>query len=254
MAQKIVVANWKMNNDEYSSKALTYDFLKLLSQQNNTDIKKILCVPFPFLGMIENMCRGTESVYVGAQNCSSHESGAYTGEVSVSMLSSLRVTFVIIGHSERRELFNEKDDVLLEKIKLSLSQKITPIFCFGEPLYIREKNQHIEFVTAQLSNTVLKLNKEEFSKVILAYEPIWAIGSGKTASLENIEEMHKAIRDVLKIKFGNSLSSNSSILYGGSVNSTNAQDIFSLSGVDGGLVGGASLDAKVFLEIVNSMG
>tara|TARA_B100001996_G_scaffold294604_1_gene234847 strand:+ start:55 stop:819 length:765 start_codon:yes stop_codon:yes gene_type:complete len=253
MAQNIIAANWKMNNDEYSSKKLTYEFLKLLNRKNDPKTLKILCVPHPFLLSIDNMCTGTESVFVGAQNCSSFKQGAFTGEVSAVMLKSLGIKYVIIGHSERRELFSETNEELLNKILLSVERNISPVFCCGEPLIFRNKNNHLEYVINQLKETVLKLNKESFQKVIIAYEPVWAIGSGKTASNEEIEEMHVAIRKTIKQKFGSSVSKNTSILYGGSVNANNAKEIFEINDVNGGLIGGASLQAQEFIDIVNSI-
>ena len=253
MAQNIIAANWKMNNDEYSSKKLTYEFLKLLNRKNDPKTLKVLCVPHPFLLSIDNMCTGTESVFVGAQNCSSFKQGAFTGEVSAVMLKSLGIKYVIIGHSERREFFSETNEELLNKVLLSVERNISPIFCCGEPLIFRNKNNHLEYVINQLKETVLKLNKESFQKVIIAYEPVWAIGSGKTASNKEIEEMHVAIRKTIKQKFGSSVSKNTSILYGGSVNAINAKEIFEIHDVDGGLIGGASLQAQEFIDIVNSI-
>ncbi len=253
MAQNIIAANWKMNNDEYSSKKLTYEFLKLLNRKNDPKTLKVLCVPHPFLLSIDNMCTGTESVFVGAQNCSSFKQGAFTGEVSAVMLKSLGIKYVIIGHSERRELFSETNEELLNKILQSVEKNISPIFCCGEPFTVRNKKTHLEYVINQLKETVLKLNKENFQKVIIAYEPIWAIGSGKTASNEDIEEMHVVIRKTIKQKFGSSISKKTSILYGGSVKAINAKEIFEINDVDGGLIGGASLKVQEFIDIVNSI-
>lgn len=253
MSKKIVAANWKMNNDEYSSKSLAYEFLKLLNHKNNLNTIKILCVPFPFLSIIDNMCQGAGSVFVGAQNCSPYDEGAYTGEVSAKMLKSLNIPYVIIGHSERRELFFEKSKDLILKAKVAIENKIKPIFCCGEPLDIREKNDHINFVINQLEETIFSLDSNSFSKITIAYEPIWAIGSGKTATNEEIQEMHSAIRKSVKKQYGSSISKNVSILYGGSVKSINAKEIFDLEDVDGGLIGGASLDAREFIDIVNSI-
>jgi triosephosphate isomerase len=253
MAQNIIAANWKMNNDEYSSKTLTYEFLKLLNWNNNPKTLKILCVPHPFLLSIDNMCNGTESVFIGAQNCSSFEEGAFTGEVSALMLKSIGIKYVIIGHSERREFFSETNEDLLNKVLQSVEKNISPIFCCGETLTVRNKNNHLEYVINQLKETVLKLNKESFKKVIIAYEPIWAIGSGRTACNEDIEEMHFTIRKAIKQKFGSSVSKQTSILYGGSVKAINAKEIFEIKDVDGGLIGGASLKAQEFIDIVNSI-
>jgi triosephosphate isomerase len=253
MAQNIIAANWKMNNDEYSSKKLTYEFLKLLNRKNNNKTLKILCVPYPFLSSIDNMCGGTESVFVGAQNCSSFEEGAFTGEVSTLMLKSLGIKYVIIGHSERREFFSETNEEILNKTTQSIEKGISPIFCCGESLAIRNKGAQVDYVLNQLQETVFKLNKESFKKVIIAYEPVWAIGSGKTAENIDIKEIHGAIRKGIKSKYGSVVSKSTSILYGGSVKAVNAKEIFDLEDVDGGLIGGASLKAQEFIDIVNSI-
>ena len=253
MPHKIIAANWKMHNDEYLSKKLTYDILKLLSGNKDAGVKKILCVPFPFIGLVSNMCEGNNSIYIGAQNCSSKEEGAYTGEVSAKMLGSLSVDYVIVGHSERRDIFNESNNDVLSKVKRALSNNITPIFCCGEPLSVREQNNHINYINNQLDDSILKLKKEEFKNLVIAYEPIWAIGSGNSASIKDIEEVHGSIRSKIKSKFGSILAQSVSILYGGSVKPINAKEIFDLKDVDGGLIGGASLDPKSFVDIINSV-
>tara|TARA_Y100001949_G_scaffold81024_1_gene68547 strand:- start:997 stop:1761 length:765 start_codon:yes stop_codon:yes gene_type:complete len=253
MPHKIIAANWKMHNDEYLSKKLTYDILKLLSGNKDTGVKKILCVPFPFIGLVSNMCEGNNSIYIGAQNCSSKEEGAYTGEVSAKMLGSLSVDYVIVGHSERRDMFNESNNDILSKVKRALSNNIIPIFCCGEPLSVREQNNHINYINNQLDDSILKLKKEEFKNLVIAYEPIWAIGSGNSASIKDIEEVHGSIRSKIKSKFGSTLAQSVSILYGGSVKPINAKEIFDLKDVDGGLIGGASLDPKSFVDIINSV-
>jgi|TARA_B110000263_G_scaffold246774_1_gene258407 triosephosphate isomerase len=252
MRAKIIAANWKMNKDEYESKKLTFEILKHLNKNNNFSVNKILCVPFPFLSAIINMCSGIRGLFIGAQNCSSNTSGAYTGEVSSSMLKSLSVKYTIVGHSERREFFNESDALILEKIKRLVSEKMIPIYCCGEPFDARSNNTHIKYVLNQIEDSIFKLSKEEVKNIIVAYEPIWAIGSGKTAELDNIQEMHLAIRKFIRSKFGNSISKNTPILYGGSVNPLNAKNIFDLPDVDGGLIGGASLNSQDFIDIVNS--
>lgn len=168
------------------------------------------------------------------------------------MLQSLKIPYVIIGHSERRELFKETNEDLIKKVSLALDNNISPIFCCGEPLDIREKNNHVEYVINQLEETIFSLTADNFSKLILAYEPIWAIGTGKTASNDEIQEIHSAIRKSIKKKYGSSASKKTSILYGGSVKSINAKEIFDLKDVDGGLIGGASLNAQEFIDIVNS--
>ena len=253
MPKNIIVANWKMNNDEYSSKKLTYEFLKLLAYKNNPKTTKILCVPFPFIKTINNMCDVRLSVFVGAQNCSGFSKGSHTGEVSALMLKSIGVSYAIVGHSERRENFNESNIEILDKINLLIENDITPIFCCGEPISIRSNNHHLDYVVNQLEETIFKLNKKNFNNLIIAYEPIWAIGTGKTAKLEDIKEVHDIIRKKIKSKYGTSVSNSISVLYGGSVTPNNAKKIFDLVNVDGGLIGGASLVAQDFIDIVNSV-
>ena len=249
MPKKIVAANWKMNNDEYSSKKLTFDFLKSISESNNTKVLKILSVPFPFLNTVSKMCEGVESVFVSAQNLSSYSEGAYTGEVSAKMLSSISIPFSLVGHSERRELFGETDNVVFSKICLLLENNITPIFCCGEPIDVRNNNTHLTYVEEQLNLSVFKLKSSQFKNLIIAYEPVWAIGTGKTASENDISEMHNHIRNLIKSKYSSSLSNDTSIIYGGSINPQNAKLIFDIRNVDGGLVGGASLNAKDFKKL-----
>ena len=253
MRNKIVAANWKMNKDEHESKNLTYEILKYLDKTNNPSVYKILCVPFPFINRITNMCVGVNMLFVGAQNCSAFESGAYTGEVSSAMLKSLSISYVIVGHSERRVMFKESDDLILEKMKKLISKQIIPIYCCGEPYIERKKKNHIRYVLNQVKQSVCNLKKEEIKKIVIAYEPIWAIGTGIKAELEDVQEMHFAIRKFIRSKYGSSISKNLSLLYGGSVNPLNAKQIFDLPDVDGGLIGGASLKSQDFIDIVNSI-
>ena len=253
MPKKIIAANWKMNNDEYSSKKLTFDFLKHLSKSNNEDVLKLLAVPFPFLNTVSKMCEGVDSVKIASQNCSGFDSGAYTGEVSAKMLSSISVNFSLVGHSERREFFGEKDGDILDKVRLLLKNNITPVFCCGEPLSARKKSLHLEHIENQMNSSIFKLNSSEFKKLVVAYEPIWAIGTGETASIHDIDEMHNHIRNLIKSSYNTSVSNKISLLYGGSVKPTNAKEIFDIKNVNGGLIGGASLNAKDFIDIVNSI-
>ena len=253
MRNKIVAANWKMNKDEHESKNLTYEILKYLDKTNNPSVYKILCVPFPFINRITNMCVGVNMLFVGAQNCSAFESGAYTGEVSSAMLKSLSISYVIVGHSERRVMFKESDDLILEKMKKLISKQIIPIYCCGEPYVERKKKNHIRYVLNQVEQSVCNLKKEEIKKIVIAYEPIWAIGTGIKVELEDVQEMHFAIRKFIRSKYGSSISKNLTLLYGGSVNPLNAKQIFDLPDVDGGLIGGASLKSQDFIDIVNSI-
>ncbi|MAS38589.1 MAG: triose-phosphate isomerase [Flammeovirgaceae bacterium] len=253
MPKKIIAANWKMNNDEYSSKKLTFDFLKHLSKSNNENVLKILAVPFPFLNTVSKMCDGVDSVKVASQNCSSYDMGAYTGEVSANMLSSISINFSLVGHSERREIFMEKDEDILDKVRLLLENKISPIFCCGESINARKKGMHLDHIEKQMRNSIFKLDASEFKKLVIAYEPIWAIGTGETASINDIDEMHNHIRNLIKSNYSSSLSNSISLLYGGSVKPNNAKEIFDIKNVNGGLIGGASLNAKDFIDIVNSI-
>jgi triosephosphate isomerase len=192
-------------------------------------------------------------VFVAAQNCSNKLSGAFTGEVSVTMLQSMCVKYVVIGHSERREYFNESNELLAQKVDICLENKTTPIFCCGEPLEIRESATQNVYVSKQLTESLFHLSEEAIAHVVIAYEPIWAIGTGKTASSEQAQEMHAYIRSHIASKYGQSIADSISILYGGSVKSANAVEIFSQPDVDGGLVGGASLIADEFVAIINAL-
>jgi triosephosphate isomerase len=193
------------------------------------------------------------NVFVAAQNCSNKLSGAFTGEVSVTMLQSMCVKYVVIGHSERREYFNESNELLAQKVDICLENKTTPIFCCGEPLEIRESATQNEYVAKQLSESLFHLTEDAISHVVIAYEPIWAIGTGKTASSDQAQEMHSFIRSHIASKYGAAIADSISILYGGSVKSANAVEIFGQPDVDGGLVGGASLIADEFVAIINAL-
>jgi len=210
-------------------------------------------VPFPYLAMAQQKIAGKENVFIAAQNCYSKKSGAYTGETSVEMLQSLGISVVVLGHSERREYFEESNQFLADKINICLEYNITPIFCCGEPLSIREAGAQNQFVEKQLAESLFHLSAEQVQKIVIAYEPIWAIGTGKTATSAQAQEMHAYLRSVLTGKYGNDVANNISILYGGSVKASNAKEIFSQPDVDGGLVGGASLIADEFVTIINSL-
>ncbi len=210
-------------------------------------------MPFPYLQMAQQKISSKENIFIAAQNCYSKKSGAYTGEVSVEMLQSLNIQFAIIGHSERREYFDESNQFLAEKINICLDYNITPIFCCGEPLNIREQNNENEFVAQQLEESLFHLSAEQLQKLVIAYEPIWAIGTGKTATSAQAQQIHQFIRTQLANKYGDEIAANISILYGGSVKANNAVELFSKSDVDGGLVGGASLNGDEFISIINEL-
>ncbi len=249
MRTKIVAGNWKMNKTLPEAKALTNEVLNLCISEVKSPVKVILCVPFPFLLSTTEQAEGT-AIAVGAQNCSEHESGAYTGEVSAAMLKSINVPYVILGHSERRQYFREDGPMLAKKVDRALAHQLIPIFCCGEPLEIREKGTHEALVRQQIQEGLFHLSAEAMEKVIIAYEPVWAIGTGKTASTQQAQDMHAVIRKELAAKYGDKVAQSIPILYGGSVKPDNAKELFTCPDVDGGLVGGASLKARDFVDII----
>jgi len=252
MRKQIAAANWKMNLSWQKGEALL-DAIHSKDYQLTTDRIAVFAVPFPYLHLAQQKLQDKQNVFVAAQNCSNKRSGAYTGEVSVEMLQSLGVPYCIIGHSERREYFNETNQQLAEKTDLLLEHDIIPIFCCGEPLQIRESNTQNAYVAKQLEESLYHLTPEQVQKIVIAYEPIWAIGTGKTATKEQAQEIHAFIREQLANKYGQDVADNISILYGGSVKANNAKDIFAEPDVDGGLVGGASLIADEFAVIIESL-
>jgi len=250
--KQIAAANWKMNLSFQQGEKLLDKILeariKVPSHQ-----QVIFAVPFPYLLMTRSEVDGVESYYVAAQNCHHKPSGAFTGEVSAPMLHSIGVNYCIIGHSERREYFAETNGMLAEKVSICLENFITPIFCCGEALQTREAGTQNDFVTNQLKESLFHLSPEKMQRLIIAYEPIWAIGTGKTASTAQAQEMHAHIRSVIASQFGENTANSISILYGGSVKAGNAKELFQSPDVDGGLVGGASLDAAEFVEIIKAL-
>ncbi len=252
MRKQIAAANWKMN--------LTYqNGEKLLDEILGADIRLeynrqvIFAVSYPYLIMTRSEVEEEYNYEVAAQNCHHKKSGAYTGEVSAEMLHSMRINYCIVGHSERREYFAESNALLAEKVNLCLEQSITPIFCCGEPLSIREAATQNDFVKVQLKESLFHLNANAIKHIIIAYEPIWAIGTGKTATTEQAQEMHAYIRSVLAKQYGAAVANEISILYGGSVKANNAKELFGCADVDGGLVGGASIVAADFIEIIKAL-
>lgn len=252
MRKQIAAANWKMNLTLAEGEQLLNDILTKLHELK-TGQEAVFAIPFPYLAMAQQKLAGKQHVFVAAQNCYSKKNGAYTGEVSVEMLQSLGIQYVVLGHSERREYFNESNQLLAEKLNICLEYKMTPIFCCGEPLVIREAGTQNEYVTKQLEESLYHLSGEQLQKVVIAYEPIWAIGTGKTASSGQAQEMHAYIRAQLAGKYGKTIADSISILYGGSVKAANAVEIFQQPDVDGGLVGGASLLADEFVAIINAL-
>jgi triosephosphate isomerase (TIM) len=252
MRKQIAAANWKMNLTFQQGEKLLDDILGADIQL--TDNRQVLfAVPHPYLLMTRSEVEEEHNYEVAAQNCYHKKSGAYTGEVSVEMLHSIGVNYCVIGHSERREYFGENNAVLAEKINLCLENFITPIFCCGEPLQIREAGTQNDFVAVQLKESLFHLSAKEIKGIIIAYEPIWAIGTGKTATTEQAQEIHKFLRSVLAAQYGDAVANKISILYGGSVKANNAKELFGCADVDGGLVGGASLVAADFIEIIKAL-
>jgi triosephosphate isomerase len=252
MRKQIAAANWKMNLTLAQGEKLLDDVLgKVKEVPAHHEV--VFAVPFPYLPMAKQKTKGLTNISVAAQNCSNKKSGAYTGEVSVDMLVSLEVNYVILGHSERREYFQESNQLLAEKLDICLAANLTPIFCCGESLLIREAGTQNEFVGRQLEESLFHLSADELKKIVIAYEPIWAIGTGKTASSDQAQEMHAFIRSRLAKQYGNDTANAITILYGGSVKASNASDLFSRPDVDGGLVGGASLIAEEFIAIIAAL-
>jgi len=252
MRKQIAAANWKMNLSHQEADSLLD---QLLASQHHLSSNQavILAVPAIYIPLAVQKLNGKSNIFVAAQNCHQKSNGAYTGEIAASMYASVGVHHIILGHSERREFFAESDSLLAEKTEAVLAIGSTPIFCCGEPLSIREAGTQNSFVEAQLKNALFQLSAEQIVKVVIAYEPIWAIGTGKTATSAQAQEIHAYIRSVFAAKYGQNIADQISILYGGSVKAANAKEIFSQPDVDGGLVGGASLIATEFAAIINAL-
>lgn len=249
MRKNIVAGNWKMNNDLSETEELLSQLKQHLEEKPQAEV--IVAPSFTNLYHVFQSLSNTP-INVAAQNMHQNENGAFTGEVSAKMLRSVGVKYVILGHSERRAIFKETDELLAEKVNAALKNDLQVIFCVGEELEERKNDNHFKVVEEQLSKGLFHISKEEFKKVVIAYEPVWAIGTGETASPEQAQEMHSFIRKTVSEKFGNDIANEVSILYGGSVKPANAQEIFAKEDVDGGLIGGASLKAEDFLAIVHS--
>ncbi len=250
MRKKIVAGNWKMNTTLQEGVELAKGVNEAL-KQSTPKCDVVIAVPFTHLASVNAVIDSTK-LGLGAENCADHKSGAYTGEVSAPMVASTGATYVILGHSERRQYYGETSEILKEKVGLALENKLTPIFCIGEVLEERENGTYFDVVKAQIEEALFDLSADDFGKIVLAYEPVWAIGTGKTAADDQAEEMHAFIRDVIANKYGNEVAENTSILYGGSCKPSNAAQLFAKPNVDGGLIGGASLEAASFMGIVNA--
>jgi triosephosphate isomerase len=252
MRKQIAAANWKMNLSYQQAEKLLDEILNARIKLTNNQVT-VFAVPFPYLILANSCVSGSENYFIAAQNCYDKISGAYTGEVSAAMLESVGIKYCIVGHSERREYFSESNKMLADKINLCLQYEITPIFCCGEPLPVREKEEQNQYVQTQLEESVFHLPDDEVKQIIIAYEPIWAIGTGKTATTAQAQEMHQYIRSLLAKKYGVKTADAISILYGGSVKGNNANELFACPDVDGGLVGGASLVANEFIQIIQAL-
>ncbi|MDX2196280.1 MAG: triose-phosphate isomerase [Cytophagales bacterium] len=250
MRKKIVAGNWKMNKTLQEGIALATEVQAMAQAEVTGAVTMVLCTPFVHLPNVSKIV-DNQKVFLGAQNCYSKESGAYTGEISAAILQSVGVSYVILGHSERREYFGETNAMLADKVNLALKNNIIPIFCCGETLAQREKGIHIDFVKEQLTQSLFHLSADEYTKIVIAYEPIWAIGTGVTATSAQAQEMHAYIRAHLASKYGEA-GQNTPILYGGSAKPSNAKELFACPDVDGGLIGGASLVARDFIDISKS--
>ena len=250
MRKNIVAGNWKMNLNREEGIKLVEEVISLVSSDNNVEV--VFSPPFLYLHKVNKMCANDNLLQTASQNISHNESGAFTGEVSAQMVNSLNVKYTILGHSERREYFNETNIELKQKVDLSLKNNLEIIFCCGESLNQRESGVHFDWIKQQLTESVFHLTEKEFEKVVIAYEPIWAIGTGVTASSDQAEEIHQFVRNVITEKYNENIAENTSILYGGSCNPTNAKELFSKKNIDGGLIGGASLNAENFTRIIKS--
>jgi triosephosphate isomerase len=250
MRKNIVAGNWKMNLRRDEGLNLVDNVINLLPSDNEVEV--VFAPSFIYLYKVNKMCLGLDKVNTASQNVGKEEKGAFTGEVSAEMITSANVKYAIIGHSERREYFKETNEDLKQKVDISLKNNLKVIFCCGESLKQREEEVHFDWIKSQISDSLFHLSSKNFSNIIIAYEPIWAIGTGVTASSNQAEEIHRFIREIITEKYGDELANNTSILYGGSCKPENARELFSKDNIDGGLIGGASLNAESFIEIIKS--
>lgn len=250
MRKKIVAGNWKCNTTVQAGVELAKAVTSAVTGSGDPEVQVVVCPPFVHITKVVESV-DNKQVKVGAQNCAAEAKGAFTGEVSAEMVKSTGAEYVIIGHSERREYYGDISAVLNKKLALALANGLTPIYCCGEPLAIREAGTQNEYVKKQMEETIFQLSEGDFRKLVIAYEPIWAIGTGKTASSAQAQEIHAFLRSAIAEKFGAEVANATSILYGGSCNAGNAKELFANPDVDGGLIGGAALDATSFLAIVN---
>ncbi len=253
MRKNIVAGNWKMNMDLGKGIQLFNEIQQLLKEEVKGDQEVIICPPYIHLSSLSQLLDSSNNLSIGAQNCHQADSGAFTGEVSASIIASAGAAYVIIGHSERRLYFSESNSLLAQKLDTVLKNGLTPIFCIGETLEQRNTETYFEVIKEQLTETSFHLQGAEYRKMVLAYEPVWAIGTGLTASPEQAQEIHSFIRNLLADKYDQDLANNMTILYGGSCNPKNASELFAKVDIDGGLIGGASLKARDFVDIIKAL-
>lgn len=246
MRNKVVIGNWKMNTNLEEAYNLVADISKLKERETIS----IILPPLAYIKTLQNIA--CPNLKIGAQNLSEYSKGAYTGEISAQMLQSIGVKYVCIGHSERRTLFNECNNTIQQKMQQAINNKLKPILCCGESLDLRKENKHLDFIKNQILSALQNIDTEDFSNIIIAYEPIWAIGTGETATATQAQEVHAFIRNLLAENFGENIAENMTILYGGSVKPSNASALFAEKDIDGALVGGASLKAEDFVQIINA--
>jgi triosephosphate isomerase len=253
MRKKIIAGNWKMNKSFEEGMGLVTEIVGMVKDEYQGPAQVVVIPPFIHVNAVSRMVADEAAVFCGAQNCSNHESGAYTGEVSAGMLKSCGVSYVVIGHSERRQYFNETNDWLARKVDAVLKNELTAIYCCGETLEEREADKHFDVLKTQISEGLFHLTAEQFANIVIAYEPVWAIGTGKTASTAQAQEVHAFIRNLVKEKYDATIADNLTIQYGGSVKADNAAELFSAPDIDGALVGGAALQSRSFVDIVKAM-
>ncbi|MFD1631941.1 triose-phosphate isomerase [Pseudopedobacter beijingensis] len=252
MRKKIVAGNWKMNKNYNDGLSLFSEVLNMVKDEVRGEQIVVVCAPYIHLNSLSALAKDAKQVFVGAQNAHQEAAGAYTGEISSEMLSSVGVRYVILGHSERRQYFGENNALLAKKTDAVLQNNLKPIFCIGETLEERESGKYFEVIKSQIEEGVFHLSADDFSKLVLAYEPVWAIGTGVTASSEQAQEIHAFIRTEIAKKYGSDVAENTTILYGGSCNPKNAAELFAQKDIDGGLIGGASLKSRDFVDIVKT--
>jgi triosephosphate isomerase len=250
MRKKIVAGNWKMNMDYNEGLSLFSEVINMVKDEVTGNQEAVVCSPFIHLHSLAQLAKGYTKVAVGAQNAHQAESGAYTGEISAKMIKSVGAAYVILGHSERRQYFGESNALLAKKTDTALANGLKPIFCIGETLDQRGADQHFDIIKSQLEEGVFHLDETQFGRVVLAYEPVWAIGTGVTASSEQAQEIHAFIRNEIAAKYNQQVADDTTILYGGSCNPKNAPELFAQPDIDGGLIGGASLKSRDFVDIV----